>query len=232
MQNVDSLDAAAVEQAIAALDRLTLGLPFAAAVETAKRAMEELEDATLDALIVGVEPLGSDLSADYEFFTADFRTGTYWEQLVVLHSRALETHPRLARLLRSEWVLRRIVDVAAIAMPQEAAEKRETWYTRLFAGDLVGRAEFEPAATLLARRLPELQAQLAAAVERHESHQRQALARAEQKRRDEEAAVERLEREEREELWRYFSARPQRMYVIRHGLAVLGDALARQARRE
>src|SRR4051794_36242626 len=99
----------AADAAIAAIEQLTPDHEsFEAGRAAAVDAIEVLKDAAVAALSPGMEPVGADLIADYEWYVAEAKRSSLMGDFAVLHEIALDSHPRLARLLRSSVIIERI----------------------------------------------------------------------------------------------------------------------------
>lgn len=187
--SIQTLEQAAVA-ALEALEALPVGEPYQAPLLAATEAIDELEAAAGEMLSPGIEPIGRDVLADLEHFTSGVRRATFGAELAAIHRAALETHPKLARVLRSSELIQRVADAADQPnMPPDTPVRAQERYLRMLATDLRGRNEFEPAATVLADTLPTLQQRIAAAEATHQAHAAAELARLEHERQAAEQAL-------------------------------------------
>ncbi len=140
------------------------GQPFADALGAAKAAIATLRaDATK--AISRFEPFGADVIADYEFLIeSGIKRQEFTAALLAILPVALEQHPRLAQLLLSPAVLIRIREIAPMDGELECIV-----YLQQCAALLVGRPEFEPAASWLVASVT-FADRCAAHEERHEAH--------------------------------------------------------------
>ena len=166
----------AAEQAVAELEAIEVGEPWAAdGAATATHAVDELRKrAAVSIFPEAIEPVGADLIADFNLCVEGFAGATFGAQLAHLHERSVETHPALARFLRSPHgvgeVAARAAAHAPVAArkPAELAAESQAEYQRAVAAQLYARGEFEPWARIFAEVVPGLEARIAAAKEPHE----------------------------------------------------------------
>lgn len=140
--------------------------PWALAEQTARDAVDALQDAATDAIFSRrVVPIGPALLADLEAYVGP--TGYRAPKLVELHGLALADHPGLARALRTA----RVVDLVRTATlrgshPAGGAEA-VTAFVFGVAEQLVGDPEHEPAASALVTHEPALRKRITTAVTRY-----------------------------------------------------------------
>lgn len=230
--NVTTMDPrtalAAAAALVEAFEALPLGVAFAEARGAAGTALAELDDDAARALIADVEPIGADVLADYDFYSASLKRSI--ADVAALHARCLTSHPRLARLLRNRSMLERIVFALPIVPGQAVAfAEVEAEYVRLVAAALRTAGQHEPWATLASNTLPALRARFQAAAVRHADHVASESERLERERREAIEAVARAERHRREEIAQFFAGRPGQRFIVRERV-MTGSALSAAAR--
>lgn len=152
------------EAAVMLFEAIPPGQPFADALGTAKAAIAALRADATNA-ISRFEPFGADAIADYNFLIeSGIKKQEFTAALLAILPIALEQHPRLARLLLSPAVLIRVREIAPMDGELECIA-----YLQECAAMLLGRAEFEPAASWLVASVT-LADRCAAHEERHEAH--------------------------------------------------------------
>jgi hypothetical protein len=128
----------------------------------AREAFDVLGDAAVAQIRIGVQPLGADVLADLQFYSETFHWSTWDQQAADLYARCQDSHPALARALRSEQVVERAARLASPAPTPEAIEEVGRRYVRAIAAAMQRDPASAPAAEILTTMLPALEARLAA----------------------------------------------------------------------
>lgn len=218
------------ERASDALQNLTPGMPFEQRLTEALDALEQLDDALELVILVGVEPVGADVFADLEWHTEEVKRQTALGEYAMLHNACVHSHPKLARLLRSREVLRRLQTYAEISgADNERLETLVRQYCRLVAEGLRGMPEFEPAASVLIDARPRVAATIKAAQRAHEEHARAEAARIERQAEELLEQANTAEADRRNALASFFDSRGGSLFVVA-GNAMTGTAVAAAAR--
>jgi hypothetical protein len=221
----------AAEEAVSAFEAVPDGAAYASQAGAATEAVGTLRAGATASLFPALSPATADTIALFNFAVETFSRHAFGAQLAVLHQQAIEAAPELAALLRSGPALARVRGMAAAVAPAGgelfAAAERDAVesYMQVIAGQLVGRPEFEPAATILSQTVPELEARVGACRQRHQAYVASELGRIENETRQAAEVIKADELQQREELARYFAAQHGRPFVVR-GNIVSGQALA------
>lgn len=240
-RRIETMDAAAklnvaAEAALEAAEGLAAGGAFAAPCDAAEAAIRALAAPARAVLFPPFTRGTADLVASFNFVSMTWERSQFAVRVVDLHARCLDVDPALAAFLRGGAVADRVrwfaaeqsgrVGRQAADVAGEAIDAYELGIAR----QLVGCAQCEPAATVLAADVPTQRARLATCRARHEAHARQEIARLDSEQRAAEAAIVEAERVEREELAQFFAGRAGLAHVVR-GTVISGTALASIARR-
>lgn len=163
-----STTAAALVMTFEAVD---VGQPYADAEQPAARHVAALADAAAAVLFPAFVSATADVLAAFAFHEASFERSQYGLRAAALHAACRELQPTLAAFLRSDVVFGRVRAAALTTAPSAdlaaRADQAVADYRRALAGQLIGVAGFEPAASVLAVCVPALQARLAACRQRH-----------------------------------------------------------------
>lgn len=223
--------------AIPLLEAVPLGQPWAAADAEASRAIAEVTARARECMFPSeIRLVDPEVFAAFEFLEADTPAPEYAGCLADVHARSLETFPELAAFIRSSAVGRRVQRVGA-ALATRAGRRDDVGETyviqlqRSIAPQLVGLAEFEPAATILAVDVPAMETRLDAARHRHEEHTRSEVERLEAERVAADEALAAVDRERRSALSSFFAARAARTFFV-NGQTFTGAGVAAIVRGE
>jgi hypothetical protein len=171
-QTLQTLQAAA-ETALQALEALPLDAPYARALAAADAALAALQDRARDQLFPPrLEPADPGTLLDFQILTADVLPRSAPADLAARHAEAYPALQGLIRGIRGQRLLR-----AALAASTASLAEGLAAFEQAVAGQLVGQAAHEPAASLLAHELPAGWARAAAARTAHEAHAQQETAR-------------------------------------------------------
>ncbi len=226
----------AAEAKVGALEALELGAPIAGARREAIDAIDELRDPAESKLFPKFVDPDANVIALIQFRETDWTRETYIEGLLDLHAHL---GPSRGAFLRSPAVIDgRVVTLAkalAASWARPASdvidEVREE-YRRALAADLVLDAELGPYAVVIAAKVPQLEARVAACEAKHMEHARAEVERIQREAREAEERDERFARERRDRVARKFDAQPYTPFIVRNTLTVIGLALAQAARQE
>jgi hypothetical protein len=164
----------AADRAVAALELLAPGSPFAEPLAAAAAALAALRAAAVALLFPDqLEPASAETLLDLDRLTGPVRFETAAAELAALHGQAYPALALAIRGPRGRHVLQTALGIyAGRILRPEAVTEGLAVFERAVAAQLVGQAEHEPAASLLAHELPALQARLDTARAAHEAHAR------------------------------------------------------------
>jgi hypothetical protein len=231
----------AVETAVLALEQLAEGAAWSDAETSARAVIAEARAEAVAAIYPEVvSPTDAATLTLFALATDGWPHAALADHLAALHHRSLDTHPDLAALIRGSIVGTSILRAHDAARREggptpEAVRER---FECTVAGQLVGRAEFEPAASRLARVLPELQDRLAADVARRRAHAEAELQRIAVEAEAARQATQRIEDQRAARVAVWFDARPRQAFPVSPNSAtvldgaVIAAALRGQALRE
>ncbi len=150
-------------------------LPLNTDPRPALAAAAAVRDAVVTAAIAQVFPIAARITADaiaaYNFYTDGLPRGSFDADLAAMHAAALGPHPDLARVIRTDAVLRQ-VDAQLSHVVADASERRarvDAWARRI-AEQCLAAGDDADAVVTLATDVPELEARIAAVEARHRAH--------------------------------------------------------------
>jgi hypothetical protein len=233
--NPPDTDTTAAQTAVSAFETVPEGQAYANEDASATEAVDVVKAGARMTLCPASVLMTADVVTAFMFHEELFERSRYAERCANLHQQCLAAMPALAAFLRSGPVLARVAAAAVASAPAsgtqaDVAARAVEQYQRTIARQLIGRPEFEPAASVLSVVVPELEARVEACRTRHEAHVKAELDRMEREKRDAAEVIAADEAQQRETLAGFFGARHSRGFAI-HGELFSGGALAQAARR-
>lgn len=220
------------EAAVSLLENLPLGdasapaeaMALASAAEIAGHARAKV----FPAAIARVDPVALQVADRY----LDFANRAA-EAVADVHQRSVESFPELAALVRTDIIMARVrADLERRALASGYRADHESVNSGLatleatLAGQLRGRPEFEPAASVLADDVPAWRRRIQASRERREQFARAEVERLTADREAAAIAVQRAEIDRRNDHQAFFAARASRVFNLPNGVVAEGQAVA------